>query len=283
METRCTLNCVDAELTRRTVKITALGLACFLSAFVAGNPDSFADEPGNEAPLFSHWKFDEEGDVPVVHDSSDFANTDITVPHRLARTRGVHGAALDLVGENKLACRFASDAAQLSEITIAVWTRPTDLRGYREIFRQECDERLLFSYQNDGSVLSLGLNVGGYVECDARIDSAQVLDGAWHHCAATFDGQAMRVYLDGKEIGSLPRSGQIALRTSAPAFIGSSSGQGEFFQGGLDDLRIYAKGLTPEEISRLYRNGTESLVNYAKQIDAKLGTLCRSSPAPDPP
>ena len=276
METRCTLNCVDAELTRRTVKITALGLACFLSAFVAGNPDSFADEPGNEAPLFSHWKFDEEGDVPVVHDSSDFANTDITVPHRLARTRGVHGAALDLVGENKLACRFASDAAQLSEITIAVWTRPTDLRGYREIFRQECDERLLFSYQNDGSVLSLGLNVGGYVECDARIDSAQVLDGAWHHCAATFDGQAMRVYLDGKEIGSLPRSGQIALRTSAPAFIGSSSGQGEFFQGGLDDLRIYAKGLTPEEISRLYRNGTESLVNYAKQIDAKLGTLYAS-------
>ena len=166
-----------------------------------------------------------------------------------------------------------SRPVELPEITFAAWVRPTDLRGYCEIFRQECAERLLFSFQDDGSILSLGLNVGGYVECDARIDPDQVLDGAWHHCAATFDGQMMRVYLDGREIGSLPRPGGIALRASAPAFIGSSSGQGEFFQGGLDDLRIYARALTPEQILHLYRHGTELLVSYSKQIDAKLGTL----------
>ena len=37
---------------------------------------------------------------------------------------------------------------------------------------------------------------------------AQVLDGAWHHCAATFDGRWMRVYFDGKEIGKLERPGK---------------------------------------------------------------------------
>ncbi|MBI2481256.1 MAG: hypothetical protein HYV60_22240, partial [Planctomycetia bacterium] len=249
-------------------------MACFLFSDVIGAPDSLAGEPGNETPLLSHWKFDEEGDTLVVRDSSgNAAASDITVPHRLARTRGVHGAALELVGENKLTCKLASDATQLSEITIAAWTRPADLRGYREIFRQECDQRLLFSYQNNGSILSLGLNVGGYVECDARIEPAQVMDGAWHHCGATFDGQTMRVYLDGKEIGSLPRPGQIALHASVPAFIGSSSGQGEFFQGGLDDLRIYAGALSPEQISRLYRDGIDSLVSYSQQIDAQLGTL----------
>ena len=59
------------------------------------------------------------------------------------------------------------------------------------------------------TVLSLGLNVGGYIECDARIEPKAVQDGSWHHCAATFDGRTMRVYLDGRQIGSLERPGAI--------------------------------------------------------------------------
>ena len=173
--------------------------------------------------------------------SSGRAASDIAVPHRIERTRGVHGNALELVGKNKLATKLALDVPEMSQLTFSAWTRPTDLRGYREIFRQECAERLLFSYQGDGSILSLGLHVGGYVECDARIAPAEVLDGAWHHCAATFDGHVMRVYLDGKEIGSLQRAGKIATQASVPAFIGSSGGHGEYFQGGLDDLRIYGR------------------------------------------
>ena len=52
------------------------------------------------------------------------------------------------------------------------------------------------------------VNIGGYVECDAKIDPVQVLDGAWHHTAATFDGKFMRVYLDDAQIGSLERPGR---------------------------------------------------------------------------
>ena len=71
-------------------------------------------------------------------------------------------------------------------------------------------------------MLSFGLDVGGYIECDAPVDAGRVLDGAWHHCAATFDGRHMRVFLDGEEAGSLERPGTIALQPDAPAFIGSS-------------------------------------------------------------
>jgi hypothetical protein len=144
-------------------------------------------------------------------------------------------------------------------MTIAAWVRPVELSGFREILRQECDERVLFSFQNDGTVLSLGLNVNGYVECDASIDPAQVLDGMWHHCAATFDGQALRVYFDGKQIGILLRPGEIALSNSAPMFIGSSGGQSEYFLGGLDELRLEAKALEAAQIARLYEAGRSVL------------------------
>ncbi len=253
--------------------VVAVGLSWFFSTVAISVPASGAGEPQKEEPLLAHWTFDEQGETSMIRESSGNAASDVTAPHRIARTRGVHGNALDLVGKNTLATKFTPEAREISGITFSAWTRPTDLKGYREIFRQECGERVLFSFQSDGNILSLGLNIGGYVECDASITPARILDGTWHHCAATFDGQFMRVYLDGKEVGSLRRAGKIVTRASVPAFIGSSSGQGEFFQGGLDDLRIYARGLTPEQILRLYRSGGESLATYSKQIDIRLRTL----------
>jgi hypothetical protein len=163
----------------------------------------------------------------------------------------------------------------MSGVTFSAWTRPADLSGFREIFRQECPERLLFSYQESGTILSLGLNIGGYEECDAVIDPAQVLDGAWHHCAATFDGRFMRVFLDAKEIGRLERSGTIATNGSVSAFVGSSSGSGEHFQGALDDLRIYTDALSAEEVAQLYQSGVESIASYAKELDSALASFYR--------
>ena len=148
-----------------------------------------------------------------------------------------------------------------------------NLSGFREIFRQECDSRLLFSFQESGTILSLGLNIGGYVECDAGIDPALVLDGTWHHCAATFDGTFMRVYLDGREIGSLRRPGKIAFQRDVPAFIGSSGGVGEHFQGLLDEVRIYAAALSAEQVATLYRAGADVQQRLLAELEKTLGVV----------
>lgn len=84
---------------------------------------------------------------------------------------------------------------------MSAWVLPTELGEYREILRQECERRVLFSFQHGGMILSLGLHIDGYRECDGPIDPSMVLDGSWHHCAGTFDGEAMRVYVDGVEVG----------------------------------------------------------------------------------
>jgi hypothetical protein len=150
---------------------------------------------------------------------------------------------------------------------------PTDLSGFREIFRQECGNRLLFSFQESGAILSLGLNVNGYEECDAPIKPEKLLDGQWHHCAATFDGQFMRVYLDAKEIGALQRPGKTATDPTTPGFIGSLNGTSEHFQGALDDLRIYKAALTPEQIALLHGRGLQSLQQFAKQLEGRLNAF----------
>ena len=172
-----------------------------------------------------------------------------------AGERAVTDNTLHLAGSHALRMDASCLPEKLVGFAISAWIRPTAFERYNEIFRIEAPVgRVLFSFQEHGTVLALGLDVNGtYQECDARIPPEAVLDGRWHFVAATFDGKEHRVFLDGALVGRLPHGGTASV-ARAPGFVGSAGGGGEFFQGGLDDLRLYAEALTPEEVSyRIYR------------------------------
>jgi hypothetical protein len=249
--------------------IVALPTSCVLLAALATCSLAVGDAPGQprkiDKPLIAYWTFDELAGS-VCRDASGNGHTASPESRRAAgleRTDGVFGRAMSFTGTHKLQVPGKPQFGTLGRISFSAWTRPKQLGGYREIFRKEDgDQRVLFSYQFDGTVLSLGLNIGGYVECHGKIDPARALDGKWHYCAATFDGQVMRVYFDGQEIQRLDRPGTIVAGGQAPGCIGSSDG-GECFQGALDDLRIYADALGADEIRRLYLDGRLAIEHRA--------------------
>lgn len=224
--------------------------------------------------LLAHWTFDEPSGSQCADASGHGA--DAALDHSVAgdsRARGIHGQALNLRGAHAWRAQLNLPDRELSAITFSAWFKPADLSGFRELFRQECPNRLLFSFQGDGTILSLGLNIGGYVECDAPVQPGQVLDGLWHHGAASFDGEWMRVYLDGREIGSLHRPGRIALSPEVPAYLGSSGGVNEHFQGLLDDLRIHRTALTAGEIAALHQGGLEAIQAFAREMEEAVGPV----------
>jgi len=219
--------------------------------------------PSLEAGIIAHWTFDDaeaEGAATTCGDAT------LRITERVPRARGVHGQAAELTGAHQLQTRALVTTPNAPEIAFSAWVKPRNFATYDEIFRQECPERLLFSFQNGGTILSLGLNVNGYMECDARIDREHLLDGAWHHAAATFDGHMMRVYLDGTEIGSLERTGPITINTQVPAFVGSNSGTSEHLQGSIDDLRVYARSLSSAEVLQLYEQGIQAMAERLQQL-----------------
>jgi hypothetical protein len=202
--------------------------------------------------LIGHWTFDEP-------------------PAGYERVEGVFGGAVNFKGRHRLQCDPQPVFGTMAKISFSAWVRPKAFDRYNEIFRKEDgDHRVLFSFQENGRILSLGLNIGGYIECDAPLDPKQVLDGHWHHAAATFDGKTMRVYLDGAEIGALERPGVITAGGAAKACIGSSNG-GECFQGAMDDLCIYADALTVADIALLAGVNLDSMKNQLRrQLDLLL-------------
>ena len=178
--------------------------------------------------------------------------------------RAVTDHTLLLAGSHALRMDSACLPEKLDAFSVSAWVRPTSFDTYNEIFRIEAGEgRVLFSFQEKGTVLSLGLDVNGsYQECDATIVPEGLLDGCWHFAAATFDGQEQRVFLDGALIGRLAHAGSARV-ARAPGFVGSAGGGGEFFQGGLDDLRLYTENLTPDALAATFKTVAARMMSRA--------------------
>jgi hypothetical protein len=81
---------------------------------------------------------------------------------------------------------------------------------------------------------------------DAR-GSAQILLNTWTHLASTYDGAMLRLYVNGVEVGNRALPGSI-LPSDGPLRIGGNSIWGEYFQGRIDEVRIYNRALSTAEI-----------------------------------
>jgi hypothetical protein len=79
-------------------------------------------------------------------------------------------------------------------------------------------------------------------------------DGKWHHLVAVFDRQAaIRGYVDGQQVAitNSITNHTATLTNSFPLLIGKIS-SGQYFKGGIDDVRIYDRALAVADVRELY-------------------------------
>ncbi len=69
----------------------------------------------------------------------------------------------------------------------------------------------------------------------------------WTHLAVTYDGTTLRLYVNGSQVSSRALTGTI-LGTDDPLWIGGNRPYGEYFQGVIDDVRVYDRALRPSEV-----------------------------------
>jgi len=85
----------------------------------------------------------------------------------------------------------------------------------------------------------------------AVIGNVNVHDGQWHHVAGTYDGSTAVLYVDGTANASLKCSGAISKNTYS-VWIGQCSQQkNRAWNGLIDDVRVYRRALTPDDVKEL--------------------------------
>jgi hypothetical protein len=65
--------------------------------------------------------------------------------------------------------------------------------------------------------------------------------------ALTYNGTLVQLYVNGLPVASTGASG-VVQTTSSPLWIGGNNPYGEYFQGLIDEVRIYNRALSQAEI-----------------------------------
>ena len=87
---------------------------------------------------------------------------------------------------------------------------------------------------------------------DLRVNGQiNVNDGRWHHVAGTYDGTIARLYVDGIEDGAVATSGPIAPNIERVYLGENSEATGRQWNGLIDDVRIYSRALSVDEVRYL--------------------------------
>jgi hypothetical protein len=131
--------------------------------------------------------------------------------------------------------------------TIEGWARPTASgSAWRTVAIKENGSNLsyaLYAYGDGGRPTGHAFTSA---ERWARAPSAPSLN-TWVHLATTYDGTTIRLYVNGAQVATQAQSGPITAGTG-PLRFGGTALWPEWFQGQLDELRVYNRALTAAEI-----------------------------------
>jgi fibronectin type 3 domain-containing protein len=135
-------------------------------------------------------------------------------------------------------------------MTLEAWVRPTNLGGaWRTTIMKENGGSMAYGLYANGGDGSTKVPAGEIVSGGFRLaggTSALALD-TWTHIATTYDGTTLRVFVNGVQAGQLAHTGSIVTSTGALR-IGGNNVWGEWFQGDLDEIRIYNRALTAAQV-----------------------------------
>lgn len=167
--------------------------------------------------------------------------------------------------------RHNSQIAGLDEFTMSAWVRLDSLVDYQHVMNKGDDTGTQFGMQAGGpagegsnDVICNAKNGGSdstqYGETSGNILSA---DGEFHHWCMVYNGsgsgnsEKLRFFFDGAEqsltyYGTIPTT-MDPFETSANLYLGRARWDaGIYFDGAIDDTRLYARAISDEEVLSIY-------------------------------
>ncbi|MBU6170956.1 MAG: PEP-CTERM sorting domain-containing protein [Verrucomicrobia bacterium] len=144
-------------------------------------------------------------------------------------TTGKFGAGLNAVaGDSGYVSSSLGGASFSNQVSMSAWIRPTAIQdgdtsyvmGYHN---GSGGNPFAFIRLNNGSYGGFGFKVfngeGAWAQWNGSFGSTNVLDGNWHHVAATFDNGTVRAWLNGVNIGTVSTYAGWALEGGSPGFL----------------------------------------------------------------
>lgn len=252
---------------------------------VGGDGPHYRGAVTADAPA-GYWRLDEPAGSVIANSQSAAQNGDGNYTNAALATDGVFGTgdntALTLNG-NGYAQIPGSILRASTDLAVELWfrtTKPGVLIGdqsdpvgstatgtYAPLLYVGTDGKL------NGKFYSPGLGASKVASADS------VNDDQWHHAVVTATGSAQTLYLDGVQAATL--TGAVNHQSNSRTYIGAGFAKGwpaapgdvSYFTGQIDEVAIYQRGLTADQVAEHYssreHSGTSALAMTVTVTDPK--------------
>jgi|GEM_PF-743900 len=260
-----------------SIKITAKGSNCHhLALFINGEwvKTAYGETNTNVINLEYDYKIPAVGFYTIqVKGRNIPGNGGELVSSEIVEIEGIMTLAkyypLDFNGSNSVNLGSEDKLKPKSEITISMWVKPSSTQNSDATIISCEGEKSGYEIRQDGN------NTNKYVISywnesgrELRTVNVPLQANCWQHIAVKKpidDGtrSPLFFYVDGECIETEPQYGDISYDDNCKVYLGTcaSSPGSRNFKGSLDDVAIWNRALSIEEIQEIRNNGPESNIN----------------------
>ena len=225
-------------------------------------------ETGCPAGMTNHWRLDETSGTSFI-DSSGTANAVCSGSTCPGFASGRISGALQFDGIDdglEVPPNAAFDWGNGNSFTIEFWMKPDNAdscTSTRVLVGREETNKIHWWVGCESGMAAFFLfdktRTGGYV-----YGNGTLAGGAWHHIVAVRDAAAaeIRIYVDGLKEGTSPLTFQDGFDSAtAPLTLGwlTNPQRGYYFAGAMDEVALYSRELSENEIRQHYYDGSTGL------------------------
>jgi len=208
---------------------------------------------GADPDLIGWWKLDDgSGTTAVDSSGNDNDGTLVGSPQWVV---GKIGGALQLNGTSDYV-NCSNDAVFdiTEQVTLSVWVNTNDAgNGQHNPYITKGDTTYGLKHHTSNGIEVFIYDGDWYQARSDALDSS--FNSIWHHVAGTYDGIQLKLYIDGALQTTSDHVGSIATNQFAVNIGRNSEAEaddgGRFYEGAIDDVRIYNRVLSSAEIAYL--------------------------------
>lgn len=106
---------------------------------------------------------------------------------------------------------------------------------------------------NDGSkkAIEFRFRTGAGVGSQTTVASPKLSPDQIYHVAGVYDGSTQKIYIDGIEVASTPKTGNVTVQNSWNLVVGNRPDFNRSFEGLIGDCRVYDRALSEDELASI--------------------------------